>query len=205
MSLDYNINNYEYNGGIISYSKIDIGTYVAPAAYTDYTQLGGTEGIQIEFDTDQEGVYSDQAFGEVDMFKKAVEATITIQAQESTLTNLLLAVGYDATDTTEILVSGATDHSVIKEDTITTQRAYFGAVEDNLYFDLQFEKQSTHNTALVFGWRVFKATPTGVLSFESKLQERTVYQIAFKALATPDNETWGYNGHIGYFFKETAA
>ena len=200
MSLDYNTTYFEYNGGIISFRLLDLDAYEEPSAYDDYTQLGGTLGIALDFTTDQEKNYSDQQFPATDLMRQATGAKIIITAQETTLSHLLMAQGYDYTDTTHILTPGNTTYSQAQAGAITAYWGFFGAESAPVYFDLMFEKFRSHDSTKVFGWRAFKCTPTGNINLSAKHKETGFYDVEFEALGSKLDATHG--GHIGHWIDE---
>lgn len=201
MAFTYTVTNLEYNGGGLGYFKIDIDAYAAPTGYADYTQVGATDGISIEFSTDQEEVRCDQAAGPIDLFRKATSAKVMVRMEETTLTKLLIGMGMDYTDTTDVLTSGETEYSFLKaSDSVTTARGYFGSLGANIYFDLMFNKLRSHETDKVFGFRIFKATPTGSITWAAKHEEMDFYDVEFLCMSS--NLSADHNGNIGYFFDE---
>lgn len=194
MAMDYDVQKFEYNGGMISYYKVPT-PYVDPV-FSDYTQFGGTQGISLEVTTEMEEVDSDQSLAPTDIFRQSISAKVVITLQETDLEKMIMAMGGDIST----ILTGQTIQSVLRGAASSGMRTVsFGGINANQYFDLQFEKLRSHDTSKLFGYRLYKATPTGNMTFNAKVKEKNFWDIEFTCLASNEST---HGGAIGMPFDE---
>lgn len=211
MALTYTTNNLEYNGGGLGIWPIPAaqqvaGAYTGPVAYTDWVQLGATDGISLEYTTENTDVYCDQVFGMIDSPTMATMAVVTVTCEEMTVHNLAVAMGLDPDLTGSDIDTGKTDLSVIAEGAMGgNTRIYAGGPQQSTYFDLQFEKEMSHGTSnYIVGFRIPKCISTGDVTLAFKHGETDFYELKFTALAFDYTPAQDWQNELFYYIYQTS-
>jgi len=201
MALDYSTTNLEYNGGGVGIYQINPASYSAPTAYTDYVQLGATDGVSLEYTTDNTEVRCDQTFAVIDNPMMATSCKVTITCEAMTAELIAKAMGLDITSADDYK-TGQTDLSMIEEGSVTTTQTYAGGMQSLTYYDLQFEKERSHDSDKIIGFRIPKAVADGDITLAFKHGELDFYEIKFTALAFDLDDSAPYYKELFYFFEE---
>lgn len=210
MAFTYSIDSVEYGGGGVGIYGINTASYTAPTSYSSYVQIAPTDGVEFNFETDEELIYADQTSGAIDSFLKVTRCFVDISVMSSTAKLIGVAMNLKTGFTTGVSAdsndynTGLTDDTMYGEGTMTTNRAYFGAIRAKTYYDLQYEKPMSHATTKVIGYRLTLVSPEGNFSWAGKHEEKDFWNLKFNAFINTLATGEPYNNEFGYWLYQTA-
>jgi len=210
MGFTTTTDNIEFNGGGIGVHQIDTSSYSAPAAYSDYVEIEPTDGIDFEYEAEEELIYCDQQTGAIDSFIKVTRASVEVMCMTTTMKLLALAFNGNSGFTTGVAASSVdydtslSDVSIYGGGGITTSRSYMGKIRSKKYFDLQWEKPMSHDTSKVLGFRLVMAGPRGNFTWTGKHGEQDYWSLVFDAYIFTLDDSQPYYEEFGYWFAQTS-